>query len=58
LRTVGALLEGSGAHRSRTARAHLEWVALSNPGPEVLARYEPPTRHRHRTAGRSRGAGA
>jgi ABC-2 type transport system ATP-binding protein len=30
LRTVGALLEGSGAHRSRTARAHLEWVALSN----------------------------
>lgn len=30
LRTVGALLEGSGAHRSRTARAHLSWVARSN----------------------------
>jgi ABC-2 type transport system ATP-binding protein len=30
LRTVGALLEGSGAHRSRTARSHLAWVARSN----------------------------
>lgn len=30
LRTVGSLLEGSGAHRSRTARAHLSWVAASN----------------------------
>jgi ABC-2 type transport system ATP-binding protein len=30
LRTVGALLDGSGAHRSRTARAHLRWVAASN----------------------------
>ncbi|MGR6920236.1 ABC transporter ATP-binding protein [[Actinomadura] parvosata] len=30
LRTVGSLLEGSGAHRSRTARAHLGWVARSN----------------------------
>ncbi|MCK2213295.1 ABC transporter ATP-binding protein [Nonomuraea sp. NPDC003560] len=30
LRTVGSLLEGSGAHRSRTARAHLSWVARSN----------------------------
>ncbi|SEG72618.1 ABC-2 type transport system ATP-binding protein [Nonomuraea solani] len=30
LRTVGSLLEGSGAHRSRTARAHLTWVARSN----------------------------
>jgi ABC-2 type transport system ATP-binding protein len=30
LRTVGSMLEGSGAHRSRTARAHLSWVARSN----------------------------
>jgi ABC-2 type transport system ATP-binding protein len=30
LTVVGALLDGSGAHRSRTARAHLHWVAASN----------------------------
>jgi ABC-2 type transport system ATP-binding protein len=30
LRTVGSLLEGSGAHRSRTARNHLTWLARSN----------------------------
>ncbi|GAA3809848.1 hypothetical protein GCM10022226_32760 [Sphaerisporangium flaviroseum] len=30
LRTVGSILDGSGAHRSRTARAHLAWVARSN----------------------------
>jgi ABC-2 type transport system ATP-binding protein len=30
LRTVGSLLEGSGAHRSRTAHGHLSWVATSN----------------------------
>ncbi|RZT79436.1 ABC-2 type transport system ATP-binding protein [Micromonospora violae] len=30
LTTVGALLDGSGAHRARTARAHLRWVATSN----------------------------
>jgi len=30
LATVGALLDGSGAHRSRTGRAHLRWVAASN----------------------------
>ncbi|MBT8227161.1 MAG: ATP-binding cassette domain-containing protein [Dactylosporangium sp.] len=30
LTTVGALLDGGGAHRSRTARAHLRWVAASN----------------------------
>ncbi|MFC4223477.1 ABC transporter ATP-binding protein [Lysinibacter cavernae] len=30
LRTVGALLDGSGAHRGRTARGHLTWVAKSN----------------------------
>lgn len=28
--TVGALLDGSGAHRSRTARNHLTWLARSN----------------------------
>lgn len=27
LRTVGSMLDGSGAHRSRTARGHLAWVA-------------------------------
>ena len=27
LRTVGAMLDGSGAHPSRTARAHLRWTA-------------------------------
>jgi ABC-2 type transport system ATP-binding protein len=30
LRTVGASLEGSGAHRSRRASAHLAWIARSN----------------------------
>ncbi|MEV6306513.1 ATP-binding cassette domain-containing protein [Actinoplanes sp. NPDC051861] len=30
LTTVGALLDGSGAHRARSARAHLRWVATSN----------------------------
>src|SRR4051794_37325029 len=30
LTTVGALLDGSGAHRSRTGRAHLRWLAASN----------------------------
>lgn len=30
LRTVGSMLDGSGAHRSRTARNHLSWVARSN----------------------------
>jgi ABC-2 type transport system ATP-binding protein len=29
LRTVGALLDGGGAHPSRTARAHLAWIAAS-----------------------------
>ena len=42
---VGALLDGSGAHRSRIARAHLRWVAASNGLPrhrvaEVLATVE------------------
>ncbi len=37
LRTVGSMLDGSGAHRSRTARSHLAWVARSNgiPGRRV-----------------------
>ena len=30
LRVVGSMLDGSGAHRSRTARDHLGWVARSN----------------------------
>ncbi|KZM33472.1 ABC transporter ATP-binding protein [Oerskovia enterophila] len=30
LRTLGSMLDGSGAHRSRTARNHLSWVARSN----------------------------
>lgn len=30
LHTVGAMLDGSGAHRSRTARSHLTWLARSN----------------------------
>jgi ABC-2 type transport system ATP-binding protein len=30
LRTVGSMLEGSGAHRSRRARDHLAWVAASS----------------------------
>ncbi|GAB3615613.1 hypothetical protein GCM10027416_01700 [Okibacterium endophyticum] len=30
LRSVGSMLDGSGAHRSRTARNHLAWVARSN----------------------------
>ena len=34
LRTVGSVLDGSGAHRSRTARNHLAWVARSNGVPK------------------------
>lgn len=30
LRTVGSVLDGSGAHRSRTARNHLAWVARAS----------------------------
>ncbi|WP_394361530.1 ABC transporter ATP-binding protein [Amycolatopsis sp. SB7-3] len=42
LRKVGAVLDGSGAHRSRTGRAHLNWVAAAGGIPrgrvdEVLA---------------------
>jgi ABC-2 type transport system ATP-binding protein len=34
LRTVGAMLDGSGVHRARTVRAHLRWVAASNGVPD------------------------
>ncbi|GAB7036536.1 MULTISPECIES: ABC transporter ATP-binding protein [Catenuloplanes] len=37
LTRVGALLDGSGAHRARTARAHLRWVAASNGLPAARA---------------------
>ncbi|GAB7045668.1 ABC transporter ATP-binding protein [Catenuloplanes indicus] len=37
LTRVGALLDGSGAHRARTARAHLRWVAASNGLPATRA---------------------
>ncbi|ANN17811.1 ABC transporter [Amycolatopsis orientalis] len=42
LRKVGAVLDGSGAHRARTGRAHLKWVAAAGGvprgrGDEVLA---------------------
>jgi ABC-2 type transport system ATP-binding protein len=30
LRTVGSMLEGSGSHRSRTARNHLAWIAQAS----------------------------
>ena len=30
LRHVGSMLDGAAAHPSRTARAHLGWVAASN----------------------------
>ncbi|MFI1992275.1 ABC transporter ATP-binding protein [Actinoplanes sp. NPDC020271] len=37
LRTVGSMLDGAGAHRARTARGHLRWVARSHglPGRRV-----------------------
>jgi ABC-2 type transport system ATP-binding protein len=34
LRTVGLMLDGSGAHRSRTAGNHLAWIARSNAIPK------------------------
>ncbi|MFG1603109.1 ABC transporter ATP-binding protein [Actinoplanes sp. NPDC049265] len=37
LTTVGALLDGSGAHRARSARGHLRWVAASNGLPGARA---------------------
>jgi ABC-2 type transport system ATP-binding protein len=42
LRKVGAVLDGSGAHRARTGRAHLKWIAAAGGIPrgrvdEVLA---------------------
>ncbi|TCC07831.1 ABC transporter ATP-binding protein [Kribbella soli] len=35
VRKVGAVLEGSGAHRSRTGRAHLRWVAAAGGVPRA-----------------------
>ncbi|SJN12080.1 ABC transporter [Leucobacter sp. 7(1)] len=35
LRTVGSMLDGSGAHPSRSARNHLAWVARSNGIPKT-----------------------
>ncbi|WP_306214378.1 ABC transporter ATP-binding protein [Actinoplanes sp. RD1] len=37
LTRVGALLDGSGAHPSRTCRAHLHWLAVSNGLPRTRA---------------------
>lgn len=34
LRTVGSMLDGPGAHRSRTARNHLSWVARAGGVPQ------------------------
>ena len=34
LQRVGSMLDGSGAHRSRTARAHLAWVAAAGGIPQ------------------------
>jgi ABC-2 type transport system ATP-binding protein len=56
LTTVGALLDGSGAHRARTAQAHLRWVAASNglPGSRVddVLRIVGLTRDARKRAGR------
>ncbi len=38
LRTVGSMLDGAGAHRSRTALGHLDWVARSNGIPKRRVR--------------------
>jgi ABC-2 type transport system ATP-binding protein len=62
LTTVGAVLDGSGAHRSRTGRAHLRWVAASNGLPrrrvdEVLEIVELTGAARKRVRGYSLGMG-
>ncbi|HEX3787788.1 MAG TPA: ATP-binding cassette domain-containing protein [Pseudonocardiaceae bacterium] len=62
LRTVGSLLEGSGAHRSRRGRAHLSWVARSNGIPrsrvaEVLELVRLGDAARKRVGGYSLGMG-
>ncbi len=62
VRTVGAVLDGSGAHRSRTGRAHLRWVARSAGLPpsrveEVLALVGLADAARKRVGGYSLGMG-
>ena len=62
LRTVGSLLEGSGAHRSRRGGAHLAWVARSNGIPrsrigEVLELVRLGDAARKRVGGYSMGMG-
>ncbi|MGC4940573.1 ABC transporter ATP-binding protein [Kribbella sp. DT2] len=62
LRTVGSLLDGSGAHRSRRAGEHLAWVARSNGIPqrrvgEVLEQVGLADRRRTRAGKLSLGLG-
>ncbi|MGK4595178.1 ABC transporter ATP-binding protein [Amycolatopsis sp. w19] len=62
LRKVGAVLDGSGAHRSRTGRAHLNWVAAAGGIPrgrvdEVLAEVGLSTAAGKRVRGYSLGMG-
>lgn len=62
LRAVGAMLDGPGANRGRTARAHLSWVAQSNAIParrvdEVLERTGLRDAARTRIGGFSLGMG-
>ncbi|EWC60874.1 ABC transporter, ATP-binding protein [Actinokineospora spheciospongiae] len=62
LRTVGAVLDGSGAHRARTGRAHLSWVAAAAGIPrrrvdEVLAEVDLTGAARKRVGSYSLGMG-
>ncbi|GAA0969190.1 ABC transporter ATP-binding protein [Actinocorallia libanotica] len=62
LRTVGSMLDGPGAHPSRTARAHLAWIARSNGIPrrrvaEVLEQVGLAAHGRGRVGGFSLGMG-
>ncbi|NGY61587.1 ATP-binding cassette domain-containing protein [Lentzea sp. NEAU-D13] len=62
LAKVGAVLDGSGAHRSRTGRAHLNWVAAAGGIPrrrvdEVLELVELSGAARKRVGGYSLGMG-
>lgn len=62
LRTVGSMLDGPGANRGRTAKAHLSWVAQSNGIPqsriaEVLAETGLSDAARTRIGGFSLGMG-
>ncbi|MGP5015980.1 ATP-binding cassette domain-containing protein, partial [Glutamicibacter ardleyensis] len=62
LRTVGAMLDGPGANKGRTAKAHLTWIAQSNGIPlsrisEVLAMTGLSDASRTRIGGFSLGMG-